>query len=65
MDEPDIILPSDPGGGLPPAALASGVTAIVEVTRTVCLMLEGGTLDELPPDDHRAYAEVGSIQRPT
>ena len=41
--------------------LTNGVTVCIEGTPTVLVRNESGEIDELGPDEHVAYDEVGSI----
>jgi hypothetical protein len=41
--------------------LTNGVTVCIEGTRTVLVRNESGEIDELSPEEHLAYHEVGSI----
>jgi hypothetical protein len=41
--------------------LTNGVTVCIEGTPTVLVRNESGEIDELSPEVHRAYEEVGSI----
>ena len=41
--------------------LTNGVTVCIEGTPTVLVRNESGEIDELSPDEHPSYQEVGSI----